>query len=30
MGINNQAHLLYIVDFGLSKKFIKDSTNAFI
>ena len=25
MGINDNSHILYIVDFGLSKKFMKDS-----
>jgi serine/threonine protein kinase len=25
MGINKQRHIVYIVDLGLSKKYIKDS-----
>jgi serine/threonine protein kinase len=27
MGIGKNAHLLYIVDFGLSKRFIQESTH---
>lgn len=29
MGINNKKHLVYVVDLGLSKKYMKDS-NIFI
>jgi hypothetical protein len=25
MGINNKKHLVYVVDLGLSKKYMKDS-----
>ena len=30
MGIDKNAHLCYIVDFGLSKKYIQESNNLLI